>query len=89
MLNQWSSDQVSNEWRIKEITSGMQQNISASETLLYIRDPSLKPADEKPKKGAKKGKNQEPETPPSSMITLSQCQAFNTVCYGLPNAFIN
>ena len=92
MLNQWSSDHISNEWRMKEITSGMQHQISASETLLYIRDPSKKPKDEKkskkppPKKGPK---SSSPVVSESSLFTISQCQAFNTVCYGIPNAYIN
>ena len=90
VLNQWSSDQESNEWRMKEITSDMQSQISASETLLYMRDPSKKPKDKKPKKGGKKpGKNASPVMSEASLVTLSQCQAFNTVCFGLPNAYIN
>ena len=86
ILNQWSSDQASNEWRITEIIGGMKKQISASETLLYIREPQLKPKDEK--KTAKKG-TKSADNSSTDLTALSQCQAFNTVCYGIPNAYIN
>ena len=71
----------------------MQSNISAAEALLYIRDPSRKPVSENKgpsKKGPAKGKgNPTPVQSENNLFQLSHCQAFNSVCYGLPNAYIN
>lgn len=71
----------------------MQSNISAAEALLYIRDPTRKPLVEtKAKKAPKPGKGKGNVTPTeseNSLFQLSHCQAFNSVCYGLPNAYIN
>ena len=71
----------------------MQSNISAAEALLYIRDPTRKPqVESKVKKAPKPGKGKGNVTPAESennLFQLSHCQAFNSVCYGLPNAYIN
>ncbi|CAG5076379.1 Oidioi.mRNA.OKI2018_I69.PAR.g8446.t1.cds [Oikopleura dioica] len=54
--NQWSSDQESNEWRLKVIVNRMSSGTSPVDCILHIRNPSLKQVKEV-KKPAKKEKN--------------------------------
>jgi len=89
ILNQWSSDQESNEWRLKEILNGMSSNTPAVDCLLHIRNPSLKPVREVKKAPAKKGKNMPSPEPDAPAFEPNECQAFNTVLYGLPLTYFS
>nr|AAL56435.1 integrin-like protein [Oikopleura dioica] len=89
ILNQWSSDQESNEWRLKEILNGMNSNTPAVDCLLHIRNPDLKPVKDAKKPVAKKGKNMASPEPEAPEFAPNECQAFNTVLYGLPLTFFS